>query len=419
MSIKLNHFVVSFLAIISLCGKGEASSAKALGMGNATVAYPQDALTTSYNPALCVSLGDRTDFWISAKLLSQKLMVNNDSFFGHKSHAESNHRLALGSAALGTTCQVCPHVALGAIVYNRISDKTRFTKASEALGGSNLGRSYEQYCGSGVAAIRLGNHQVGLSLDLLVGMHKVNGFLKKEESGINTDSSKSSDSTLTKPNNHGYDWDYGAGITVGWLWNVTPDVRLGASFRPETKMNRFQKHKNFIHVPKHGGFHNPQQILAGFSWRFIPCATFGLDLEYVTTRHLFTDINPLFAEVENQDTSVPHAPRRTKHELVVRTGLDYAVSCDFIVRVGYIHQKDLERKSKSFWDIIYSSPIEHYVTAGATYMWNNQLDFDLFYEHGFKRGVKDSHAVPKFLGGGKVEMRKGIDRFGLGLGVKY
>ncbi|MCE5316060.1 MAG: hypothetical protein LLG04_01680 [Parachlamydia sp.] len=407
MSIQSKLVVLALSAVLSLSVEVQATSAKALGMGNAAVAYPQDSLSTAYNPALAVYLGNRGDFWISSNFSPYDARISQNRFSGGDLHA-SGRRTWTPSAAIGSISRVCSNVSVGFIFYNRFCQKTHFNKHSELLGTTSFGRGYEQYCGSAIAAISLDSHQLGLSLDILAGRHKVSGLQSLDHRRFTESPGRFT--------NRGYDWNYGLGLTIGWHWMVTPEFEIGVSFRPETKMSRFHRYKGFI--PEHGVFHNPQKALAGFAWRMLPCTTLAFDVEYIWVRRLRAEKNP--GDHMTHKWGSKHGPALgLNNDLILHVGLDYALTPEIVLRTGYIYEREIQNKCQAFWDMLYCSPIQHYLTLGATYAWKDCIEFDIFYQHGFERSIKGPHAVPTLLGGGEARMRRSLDRFGVGVGIAF
>lgn len=408
MNTKYNPLIIALMTSICLFEKGEANSAKALGMGNATVAYPQDSLCVAYNPALGVAVGNRTDFWVSSQFAPYDLTIDQSELKRANIHASGRRTWTLGTA-FGSMNQVCSHLSMGFVGYERFFNKTHYNHPSVLMGSTKLGRAYAQYCFSGVAAVRYQSHELGLSLDFLAGQHKVSGLENFDDK----------DHTIApgRVTNRGYDWNYGVGLTLGWLWNITPEFKIGASFRPETKMSRFRKYKGFI--PEHGVFHNPQRAMAGFSWRVLPCMTVSFDAEYIWIRGIRADKNSLRPQLKNKLGSKHGTALGLKNDLSLHTGMDYALTNAIIVRAGYIYQREVQKKSQAFWDTLYCYPLQHFMTFGATYTWNQQVEIDLFYIHGFERSIKGPHAIPKFLGGGDVKMRRSLDKMGIGVSVVF
>lgn len=407
MRINSHLMIWALSAFAFLSGNLEAMSAKALGMGNAAVAYPLDSLSTAYNPALAVYLGNRGDFWVSSNFSPYDATISHNRFSGGDLHA-AGRRTWNFNAAVGSTNQVYENLSVGFIFYNRFFQKTHFNKHSELLGTTAFGRGYEQYCGSAVAAFSLESHQFGVSLDLLAGRHKISGLQRIDHHHFTVAPGR-----LT---NRGYDWNYGLGVTIGWQWMVSPHFQVGVSFRPETKMSRFHRYKGFI--PERGVFHNPQRALAGFSWRMFPGTTLACDLEYIWVRRLRAAKNP--GHHMRHKWGSKHGPALgLNNDLIFHAGLDYALYPELILRAGYIYEREMQKKCQAFWDILYCSPIQHYLTLGATYTWKNCVEFDMFYQHGFERSIKGPNAVPTFLGKGEARMRRSLDRFGVGIGLAF
>ncbi|MCE5317366.1 MAG: hypothetical protein LLG04_08380, partial [Parachlamydia sp.] len=136
------------LALLSLAlmpiGANANFSAKALGMGNAGAAYPQDALSSIYNPANAACVGNRYDSWLSIIYSPYAATVSKNPIPGANLTAYGRRTWWTG-AAMGITNQFCENMAIGFTFSNRTFQKTHYNKPSVLAGNKNLGHGYELY----------------------------------------------------------------------------------------------------------------------------------------------------------------------------------------------------------------------------------------------------------------------------------
>ncbi len=384
----------------------EARSAKAFGMGDTGVAYPQDAISTVYNPANAAEIGDRWDSVsgvvydpYAAKISKNPNPAANTTTYGR--------RTWYPVGAFGINKCFCNGLAANFTISNRFFHKTHYNKSNVLAGTSRLGHGYEKYAASFALAYNWECHNFGIALDVNVGRHKASGVQNFDSSIFSV--------APGHVTNRGYDWNWGFGVSLGWLWDVTPDFKLGVKFSPETKMSRFHKYKGF--TPKRGVIHSPQEIVAGFSYRFLPCATFTFDYRFIWARRIKavrnpTVINPFIVLLGSEHgTSFG-----LRNETFYKFGLDYALTDCWIVRGGYIYAAETNRKSQAFIDTLFNTPEKNIMTLGSSYQYGC-WDLSLFYIHGFRHRVKGP--VPAFLGGGRAWHERSINLLGLGVGREF
>lgn len=388
--------------------EGFAASPKAAGMGNTGVAYPQDALSSEYNPANAVWVGTRFDGSMGVSYSPYRARVKgnanpraNERVYGRRTWAPVS--------AMGFNKQMSDDFAVGFLVDNRVFTKTHYNKPNALAGTREFGKGYELYTASFIASKRWGCHSIGLSLDILVGRYKSIGLQNFDNP------------TFTVAPGHvtqrGYDWNWGIGISAGWLWNVTDTFSLGLTFRPETKMSRFHKYKGFI--PKRGIVHNVQSIAAGLSWRFLPCATFCLDASYVWARRLRGVKNPLVKDPIAVKLGSKHGSAfGLRNPFFINVGFDYAFNEKIILRTGYIFARETIRRSQVFFNTIHCAPIQHFFTFGSTYAWSDKIELTFFYVHGFDRALKRKNGIPVIFGGGDVSLGRSLDVVAFAMGMK-
>lgn len=402
-------FCLALLSLALLPVGAQARSAKALGMGDAGAAYPQDALSSVYNPANAACVGTRYDSWTSIIYSPYDASVKKNPIPGANVHAFGRRAWWVGSA-MGLNVDLCNDFALGFTFSNRTFQKTHYNKPSVLAGKKKLGHGYELYAASTVLAYSWRCHHFGLSLDLLIGRHKASGAQNFDTTRLTV--------LTNNVTNRGYDWNWGLGVRLGWLWEVSPTLCVGIYYSPETKMSRFHKYEGF--VPERGVVHNAQRVNSGLSWRFVECATFAIDCEYIWLKPIRGASNPIVSDpVKTKLGSKGGSAFGLKNELIIRGGFDYAATENLIVRLGYIFARELQRSSQSFLCVIWNRPVVNYLTTGLTYKWNRCTVVDAFYVHGFTKHINGLGSIPAYLGGGDVRMKRSLDTFGVGVGIQF
>lgn len=405
----MKKIVGKFVILASLCLTSyvEGYSAKGIGMGNTGVAYPQDSLSSAYNPANSAMVGDRYDSIAGATYSPGSATIRNNPV-PTADTTNYNRRTWSPVFAMGLNKQVTENISAGLIVYSRFFKRTYYNNSNVLVGETKIHHAYERYAASLIGAYNICDRvQLGITLDVNVGHHKVGGTQNFDNPALTV--------APGHVTNRGYDWNWGLGTTVGLLWEVTSDLKLGVSFRPETKMSRFHQYTGFI--PERGILHSPQEVWGGVSFRVIPCLTLAVDVQYIWANRLRGAHNPIIV----LDPTVEKLGSKTgsafglSSEFVLHAGVDYAVVDNLILRAGYIYKRPIERKSQAFFDIIYNIPMKDYITVGATYQFCS-VDLDFFYLHGFDRKITGKNAIPPYLMGGDAIHRRSQDTFGIGLG---
>lgn len=408
-SMNTKMFKLGLMVVLGFCITpfvAEAHSAKAFGMGDTGVAYPQDAITPMYNPANAAEIGNRIDSVVgaiyapyAAKIRDNPIPAANEKVFGRRTWNFVG--------AFGINRQLCNNLAANLTITNRFFHKTHYNKSNVLVGRKEFGHGYERYTAALALAYTWQCHHLGIALDINVGRHKVIG-LENFDSPIFS-------VAPGHVTNRGYDWNYGIGVTVGWLWDVTDCFKVGVKFTPETKTARFHKYKGFI--PQRGQINRPQEMIAGLSYRFLECATFTFDFHYIWVSRIRAAHNPLATNPFIVLLGTKHGSAfGLRDEKFFKFGLDYAINDCLVVRAGYIYVVPNYRKKETFVDILTNIPERNVFTLGSSFNWRC-WDITTFYLHGYKHRVHGP--VPAFLGGGRCWYEKSFNIFGIGIGREF
>lgn len=402
---------LSLMAVSAV--EGVLISAKSLGMAGIGIGYAQDAMAAAHNPGSSALIGNRFDLGVTFCHLDGHVK-NRGSLLGplvdgtfDAYHKPKN----FWSPSFGINYNVNCDWNIGLVAYSRDLSKTTFRKPFYLLGDTPGGLEYINETLSPYIAYRWCAHSFGLSLNWQTQRLKVNGFQNFDNALRSVDPGHVT--------NNGYNYSTGVGITLGWYWQATDTLNIGATYQPETKMSRLKKYNGFL--AHHGRFDIPQKIGAGLSWRFLECATFAFDYEYIDWSQNKAAHNPLLEEGNLNLLGAKNGPGfGWRSKSYYRFGIDYALCESWTLRAGYRYAKTQIRASQTALNALTLEPlIESFVTAGATWYiaCNNELDF--FVGYGFPKTLRGKNSIPSFLGGGEADLHQQLWAAGLSWGYSF
>lgn len=397
------------------------ASVKALGMAGTGVAFPQDALSTVFNPALGVDIGDRMDIgatWVQSKgraEISGNLLPGIDGVY-----KSSRHRNIV-DPEFGLNYMVCGSCdfSLGLIAYNKDYLQTGYDRRLPILGTSRLGMEVIQEAVAGVMAMRFDCHAFGVALQFGAQRFKVRGIENFDNAVFST--------APTHVTNRNGDYSFGVGVVLGYTWQPMPGFMLGLAYEPRTHMTRLHSYSGFLE--NHGRLDLPERYSAGVSLEVMPCLNAALDFQWVR-RHsigsLGNDIPPtLFGITRNRLGGKGGPGFNWRDQPFVRFGLAYEIPCyDLVLRTGFrwtrqpIHSKD------TFVNALTLDLVENVFTVGATWTPYCGTELSFFYGHGFNKKLRGTQVIspglpPVGLGGGLVKIENSMNAVGIAYGVMF
>lgn len=387
-------------------------SVKSLGMAGIGYGYAQDAMAAAHNPGSAAVIDNRLDFggtYIhckgSASFEGNLVPGVNGSF---NSYARAKDFF---SPNFGVNYNVDENWTVGVVAYNRDTAKTTYKNPFILLGTTKAGLEYLHQTISPYIAYRWGCHSFGVSVNWDIQRAKVNGFQNFDNALFSEDPGHVT--------NRGYNWSNGVGFTFGYYGQITDTLSVGVSYQPETQMSRFKKYSGFL---AHGGkFNIPEKIGAGFSWRFLECATFAFDYEHVHWKQVKAVANDLLGDLGlNQLGSNDGPGFGWTDKNFYRFGLDYAWSEELIVRCGWRYAPTQIRRSQTVLNGFIMEPlVEHFATIGATYYLSCRNEIDFFAGYGLQKKLRGRNSIPAGFGGGECNLKQDLWALGLSWGHKF
>lgn len=415
---KSFRYLTALGALLGLCLAPTAEaviiSVKSLGMGGIGIGYAQDAMAAANNPASATNVDDRFDFGTSLIHLTGDATFSN-SLLGPLVNGKYNgyHRMKNFIAPnFGVNKNIDCNWSVGLVSYNRDLTKTTYKETLFIIGTSKAGLEYLDQVIAPYISYNFGQLSLGVSFDWHIRRAKVNGFQKFD----NPITSVSPGNVTNK----GYNWSNGIAYTFGAYWNVTDTINVGATYQPEGQMSRFKKYKGFL--AQGGKLNTPEKIGAGLSWRFMECATFAFDYEFVRWKQIKSISNPLINGIGGvNDLGASNGPAfGFKNKNYFRFGVDYAWSEEIILRAGYRYAKTQIPKSQTALNAFTLEPlVENIATVGATWVLSCRNEIDVYGAYGFEKKLHGNNVLPLALAGGDVTLKQKLWAIGISWGHKF
>ncbi|MHB8474371.1 MAG: OmpP1/FadL family transporter [Gammaproteobacteria bacterium] len=432
MKFPTKHYLVLSLAVSALIpvaalatngmfmiGYGE----KAVSVGGAAIAFPQDTLAGAVNPAAISETGTRID--VSGELflpnasatlgnLTQESRANTFVIPNMGGVMKFNRKLAFGFTAVGA--------GGGGSRYNL----NLYNNASGGSGNNakTLGVSLMVMQMSPTIALNLTPKQsVGVSL--VMGLQQFRAFGLDYFSIFTKDSPNSP--YLTKNGNH-YAW--GAGLRMGWLGKFLDDrLMLGAAATSKVFMHKFTSYQDLF--AQSGGIDTPANLGAGMSFKLRDDLTFALDVQRV----FYSGVNSIANDPPQTGSSVyPCAQGDVacqdahrmgadgglgfgwKNQTIYKLGLAYQLSDKWTVRGGWNYGKSPIPSDNGaiLVNIVAPATTQSHMTMGATYNLTPSSEVSFAYMHAFRH----TQYGPTYIGSnGSIGMSQ--NSYGASFGMKF
>jgi len=388
---------------------------KAIGMGGAAIALPQDAIAAASNPAGMAMLGNRVDFGINwfrpsreSQLVGSPLPFNGTVYDGDE---KSNFFIP----EFGYNRMIDARTSLGVSVYGNGGMNTFYTTPFPLFGSTKPGVDLSQLFVAPTVGYRITpEHAVGLSLNLALQRFKAHGLENfTAPSGPMQFSAYPSEVT-----NNGYENSYGYGLHVGYLGQITPEFAVGLTYQSKTWMTEFDSYRGLF--AQQGGFDIPASYGIGFSLK--PAA--GLAIAFDVLRIDYSGIrsvnNPLLPNLFQARLGTDGGAGFGWDDVTAyKLGIQYEVNPQLTLRGGYNYGKQPIPRSETFFNFLAPGVVEDHWTLGATWTLGNkaELSFALMYAPAVT--VNGENSIPPAFGGGDINLKMKETSFGVAYGWKF
>ena len=358
---------------------------KSQGRAGVALTETDDAFGGANNPATTVWAADRLDTGISyfrpirsadrtgatgpaAALNGRVTSIHDDFFvpeFGFK-HALSRD------------------VAVGVTVYGNGGMDTYYNPGQLNLGPGHSGLNL--LAGPGALGVDLQQMLVAptvawkITPNQSVGLSPIIGYQRFKAYGISAFGGLSQDPTALT--DRGYDQAFGGGVRVGYFWNITPVVAVGAAYSSPVFFQTFDKYRGLF--AGNGSFDIPQNVGAGVGWQALPSLRLSVDYKWID----YADIAPVGNSSSNPgqlgQSGGPGFGWRSIS--VIKFGTDWNVTDHWTLRAGYSYNENPVPSQSVTFNILAPAVTQQHLTVGSTYEFGRQ-EVSVSYVHAFRNSV--------------------------------
>lgn len=327
---------------------------KAMGMGGASIALPQDALAAANNPAGMAFVGNRLDLGLSVVIVDPKSSFGGTEFNG-------DGVKAVPVPELGYNRVIDDHQSIGVSVYgNGVST----VYDTPLLGGHDKDSAkLTQIIASPTYAIKLApGYALGFSADFAYQRFKVDGV--PDALGVESP---------------GADSSTGVGFKMGWSGQVSEQVTLGAMYSSRISMGKLKKYSNLL--AHRGEFDIPERYGIGVAWRPTESIVMAADVMRINWGDLDSLANALTA-------SEPGFGWRS--QTVTRAGVSWQTTPALTLRSGVSHGQQIVSRENATLDYLAPVTPQDHFTLGGTYALSKDTEISVMYARAFGSEVRGS-----------------------------
>jgi len=185
-----------------------------------------------------------------------------------------------------------------------------------------------------------------------------------------------------KVTNNGNDWSYGAGVRIGWLWQATDALAIGASYQTKTWMTKFDEYKGLL--AEDGNFDIPPIIDLGFAYRFLPKWMLAFNyqrIQYEKIPAVSNDADLVFMPGEILLGTDDGLGFGWKDVNVYKLGMEWEYRPDLRFRAGFGYTSDTFEGSQALFNILAPAVVKKHFTLGLgkTLKKGNEINLSVMY----------------------------------------
>ncbi len=293
---------------------------------------------------------------------------------------------------LGYVRQASPDLAWGVAVYGNGGMNTDYDRNPFAAFGSRgkAGIDLQQLFVTPSVAFRpASGHSVGAALTFAYQRFAATGLSAFE--GMTAHPGAVTD--------RGHDGSTGWGVKLGWLGQLRPDLRLGASWSSRIEMSEFDRYRGLFEGG--GGFDIPASYGVGVAWqagRALTLAADWLRIEYGSVKSVG---NPLSGGALGSDGGPGFGWNDVS---VVKLGAVHAYDDRLTLRAGASRVQQPVPASQTFFNILAPGVVRSHYSLGASLKGAGGGEWSLAYLYAPKVTVSGSGSIPPVFGGGEATL---------------
>lgn len=380
---------------------------RAEATAGAGIAYAQDSLTIATNPAGLTVVADGLELGLTV-------------FRPDRGASLVQGGVEASFSGNGTNPFFIPSLGYS----RRLND--RFTLGVALFGNGGMNTDYEQnpyarFGAQGPAGVDLnqaflspaiawdigGGHTLGLAVNFAYQRFKARGI------GIFAGFS----SNPAAVSDQGYDDSFGVGARLGWQWQATDALTLGATWQSKID-GRFDSYAGLF--ADAGGFDIPSTWGVGLGWRVTDRWHVALDWQRIDYSGVPSVGNSIAVLFQGVPLGGPDGPGFGWHDVsVVKLGTTYQAGDRLVLRAGYSRNEQPVQPAETFFNILAPGVVRDHLTLGASWKFDGRNEISFSYLHAFRHTVNGSGSIPPAFGGGEANVRLSEDSLGISYSRRF
>ena len=367
------------------------------GVAGVSIALPQDGLAAASNPAGTAFVGDRLDAGVSLFRPDRGASIRGNGYGADGDYSADDTRNFV-IPEFGYARQVSPQLGWGVAVYGNGGMNTDYGRNPFAAYGStgNAGIDLSQlFITPSVAFRPAEGHAIGAALTFAYQRFAAEG-LGAFDNGMVSSSPGS-------VSNRGHDSSTGWGLKLGWIGQVLPTVKLGASWSSRIEMGELGRYKGLFEGG--GGFDIPASYGVGASWQALPALTLAADWQRIEYSSVKSVGNPLSVLFSGGQLGADNGAGFGWHDIsVVKLGAIYAVDDRLTLRAGASRAQQPVPASQTFFNILAPGVVRNHFSLGGSLKTASGGEWSAAYTRAPKVSVAGAGSIPGSFGGGEANV---------------
>jgi len=355
-------------------------------MGGTGVAFPQDAMAAAVNPAGMAFLKDRLDLELELFNPNRDYTVSGAPTFApgafplNPGNVESDTDL-FPVPTLGWNYRLDDQQTIGLTIFGNggmNTDYTGFKSATCPPGGTGTfcaGRTGVDLAQGFISpsyahSFANGRFSLGIAPILAVQYFRARGL--NSFAGFSSDAQHVSNTSR--------DYSVGGGVRIGGLAELTPGLRLGASYKSRIFMTPFSDYSGLF--AEKGSFDIPESVNAGLSWDVTKSFTASFDFEHIRYSTIKSVGSPLFPNLMTAQLGSNNGAGFGWQDMnVYKFGGQWKQNNQLTWRGGFSYGEQPIRDSQVLFNILAPGVIDWHITSGLTYQLpkGDELTFAFMY----------------------------------------
>lgn len=377
---------------------------RSLAVAGVGVALPQDGLAIAINPAGTALLGNRLDLGLTWFRPSRGAEITGNGA-GANGRYDADDTQDFFIPEFGYTRQLSEQWSTGLAVYGNGGMNTDYGVNPFAAFGStgSAGVNLEQLFITPSVAYKL-------TPDHAFGVAVTYAYQRFEMKGIGAFANPFFSAAPAYVSNKGQDSGNGWGVKLGWVGQITPTLRLGASWASELDMEEFSDYSGLF--AEQGGFDIPATTQVGLAWQATPALSLAADWQNIEYSAVKSVGNPLQNLLTGNPLGSANGGGFGWQDIdVIKLGAVYQFTDSLVLRAGFSRSDQPIPRSETFFNILAPGTVRDHLTFGASWKVSERGEWSVSFAHAMKESVKGQGSIPMPFGGGEANIHLKEDVF--------